>query len=69
MKTPIARLTVPAGLVWIFFAVVGPALIMFGSDTLSDTGKGMLLLSSGYLFFGLWLEPERVQVEQNDDNR
>lgn len=69
MKTPVARLTAPAGLVWMFFALVGPALILFGSDALSEVGKGMLLLSSGFLFFGLWLEPERVQVEQADAKR
>jgi hypothetical protein len=58
MRSPVARLSNAAALVWACFALGGPALILFGGEASSSIGTGMLLMSMGFMLFGLGLERE-----------
>lgn len=56
VKSPIGELTTPMAFIWLACTIVGPLLTYVDSPAVAQLGKGLMMMSLGYLLFGLGLQ-------------
>lgn len=56
VKSPIGELSTPMACIWLACTFVGPLLTYIDSPMIVQLGKGLILMSLGYLLFGLGLQ-------------
>lgn len=56
VKSPIGELSTPMAYIWFACSIVGPLLTYVDSPVVAQLGKGLILMSLGYLLFGLGLQ-------------
>ncbi|MDQ0655141.1 hypothetical protein [Pseudomonas cedrina] len=61
VRNPVTALTMRAALIWFACSIVGPLLTFVDVPEMVQIGKGLMLMSLGYLLFGLGLDgPSRA---------
>ncbi|MGE8066173.1 hypothetical protein [Pseudomonas sp. NPDC089569] len=56
VKSPVGELTTTMAYVWFACTIAGPLLTYIDSPTIVQLGKGLMMMSLGYLIFGLGLK-------------
>jgi hypothetical protein len=64
MKNPIERLNKTAAWAWFACSVIGACLAAYGiNPTLVNVGKLLLIMSAGYMIFGLGLKEQSTSQD------
>lgn len=74
VKSPIGELSTPMAYIWLACTIVGPLLTYVDSPTVIQLGKGLMMMSLGYLLFGLGLQrqspkPSVENIPKNNCSR
>lgn len=66
VKSPIGELSTPMALLWLACTIVGPLLTYVDSSIVTQLGKGLMMMSLGYLLFGLGLQRQAPKSGAQD---
>ena len=69
IRNPITALTMQTALVWLACSIGGPLLTFVDVPSVVQLGKALMLMSLGYLLFGLGLESKVGADASRPDNQ
>jgi hypothetical protein len=56
VRSPIGQLSTPMAFIWFACTIAGPLLTYVDNPSIAQLGKGLIMMSLGYLLFGLGLQ-------------